>query len=338
MFEAFTYEVILEDMLSRVANDVDKREGSIIYDALAPAAYHLAEMYFYMDTFFDLVSGDTAVGVYLDRVAADQGIIRKEATYAVRRIETSGPINIGTRWAINDVVYTVTALISENAYSAVCEQAGDVGNTYSGEMENIDNVAGITAALTDIISSGEDEETDDALRLRFYNKVQSSGTSGNKYDYRNWALSVPGCGDAKVYPLWDGPGTVKVLVVDENMGIDTELPEKVFAYIETVRPIGAVVMVNNPSSLEINVSANITLDGTKTLAEVQTAFTKSLTDYLKATVFEVYSISYAKVGSLLLSTIGVADYDNLQLDGGIGNIVIGDNELPVCGTVTLTEV
>lgn len=338
MFEAFTYEVILEDMLSRVSSDVDKREGSIIYDALAPAAYHLAEMYFYLDTFIDLVSGDTAVGEYLDRVVADHGMTRKTATYAVRKITTSGAVGIGTRWGINDTSYTITAFLSPNVYSATCEQLGDIGNKYSGTLENIDYVSGVTATLTDIIISGENVETDDYLRARFYTQIQTTGTSGNVHDYRNWALEVPGCGDAKVFPLWDGAGTVKVLVVDENMTIDEALPAKVADYIEKVRPIGASVTIACPTSLSINTEANVILDGTKTLAEVDEAYTASKTAYLLDTVFEVYSVSYAKLGSLLLSTPGVQDYDGLLVNGGTSNITIGDAEMPICGTVTLTEV
>lgn len=60
MWENMTYENILKDMLGRVTSDVDKREGSVIYDALAPAAYKLAEAYFMLNIFLDLVSGDTA--------------------------------------------------------------------------------------------------------------------------------------------------------------------------------------------------------------------------------------------------------------------------------------
>lgn len=338
MWENMTYEAILNDMLSRVPSDVDKRMGSIIYDALAPAAYKLAEAYFMLDRFVDLVSGDTAIGEYLDRVVADYGITRKTATYAVRKITTSGAVDIGTRWGINNLTYTVTALLSENVYIAACKQAGDIGNQYSGTLENIDNVSGVTATLTDIITSGEDKETDDALRARFYAQVQSSGTSGNIHDYRKWALEVSGCGDAKVFPLWNGTGTVKVLVVDENMAIDETLPETVADYIETVRPIGATVTVDSPVSLLINVTANVELNGTKSLAEVQTAFAATLTEYLRDTVFEIYSVSYAKIGSLLLATAGVEDYSDLLVNVGSANITIGDTEMPICGMVTLTEV
>lgn len=338
MFEEMTYENILKDMLNKVTSDVDKREGSVIYDAIAPCAYQLAQTYFMMNNFLDLVSGDTATGEYLDRVVADYGIKRKSATYAVRKVVTSGSIDLGTRWGLGDTSYQIKAKLSDNTYSADCEQAGIIGNTYSGTLENIDNVIGITAIVTDIITSGEDDEDDDNLRERFYKQVQSVSTSGNAYDYRNWAMDVPGCGDAKVFPLWNGAGTVKVLVVDENMEVDEALPVKVHDYIETVRPIGALVTVQSPINLMINVSAQVTLDGSKSLTEVKSSFMASIKTYLQDTVFEVYSVSYAKIGSILLSTPGVKDYASLLINNNTGNITIGVTEMPICGSITLTEV
>lgn len=338
MFEDMTYENIMADMLSRVTSDVDKREGSVIYDALAPCAYYLAQTYFNLNNFLDLVSGDTAVGEYLDRVVADYGLARKAATYAVRKVTTTGAIDAGTRWGLNGTSYMVTALLSTNVYSATCEQAGDIGNLYSGTLENIDNVSGVTATLTDIITSGDDEETDDNLRARFFAKVQAPSTSGNADSYKEWALEVANVGDAKVFPLWNGAGTVKVLVVDSNMTIDVTLPATVAAYIETVRPIGADVTVESPTSKTINVTANVILDGSQTLAEVQTAFTAALAAYLKDTIFDTYSVSYAKIGSLLLATAGIQDYNTLLVNSGTANITIADTEMPLAGVVTLTEV
>ncbi len=49
MYENITYEVILQRMLDRVPNNIDKREGSIIYNALAPAAVELQNMYIEFD-------------------------------------------------------------------------------------------------------------------------------------------------------------------------------------------------------------------------------------------------------------------------------------------------
>lgn len=338
MFEDMAFEKILDDMLSLVKSDVDKREGSVIYDALAPCAFKLAETYYQLNNFLDLVSGDTAVGEFLDRVVADHGITRKPPTYAIRRVGTTGEVKIGTRWGLNDTTYKISELISPNIYKAKCEQLGSIGNTYSGQLENIDNVSGVTATLTDIITPGEDEESDDNLRARFYMQIQAPSTSGNADNYKKWALEVPGVGDAKVFPLWNGNGTIKVIVVDENMDLDTALPTKVFNYIEAVRPIGATVTVESPEVKTINVLANVILDGSKTMDEVKAAFTSALNSYLKEIVFKTYSISYARIGSLLLSTAGVTDYSDLLVNGGTANITLLDTEMPILGTVTLTEV
>ncbi len=340
MFEDMTYENILADMLSRVTNDVDKREGSVLYDAIAPCAYQLAQTYFYLNNFLDLVSGDTAVGEYLDRVVADYGMTRKSATYAVRKVETTGALDdiVETRWALGTTSYSIKEKLSSNTYSASCEQSGEIGNAYSGTLENIDNVSGVTATLTDIISAGQDEETDDNLRARFYQRVQSTSTSGNIYDYKKWALEVPGVGDARVFPLWDGNGTVKVIIVDENMAIDPELPTQVFNYVETVRPIGAAVTVTCPGEKLINIIANVALDGSRTLEEVRAVFNSLVADYFKDAIFDFYTISYAKIGSLLLSVPGVADYNSLLINNGTANIAIGDVEMPILGVITLSGV
>lgn len=87
MYEEMTYENILQQMLDRVTSDVDKREGSVIFDALAPAAYFLADQFFQLGNFIDLVLPDTAVGEYLDRAVSGYGVSRKPANVAVRKIE-----------------------------------------------------------------------------------------------------------------------------------------------------------------------------------------------------------------------------------------------------------
>lgn len=332
-----TYEEILQGMLDKVPSNVDKREGSIIYDALSPCAYFLAQQQFQLDNFDELVFADTALGEYLDLAVADHGLTRKAATAAVRQVTTSAAITLGTVWGINEVTYTITQLLSANHYSAVCNTVGAIGNQYTGALSPISNISGVTATLGDIITSGTDIETDDALRARLYEKVRMPATSGNAYQYKQWALEVAGVGDAKVFPLDDGPGTVTVLVVDSNKAISESLPDTAAEYIETVRPIGATVTVASPTAKSITISATIILDGSKTLAEVKTAFEAALEEFLAGTVFTTYSVSYAKIGGLLLDTAGVEDYSGLTINSGTGNVTIGTKEIPVKGTVTLTE-
>lgn len=329
MWENMTFESILNDMLSKISTDVDKREGSVIYDALAPAAYKLAETYFMLNAFLDLVSGDTAVGEFLDRVVADYGIARKSATYAIRKIETTGEVDLGTRWGIQGLVYTITELISPSTYKAVCEQYGAIGNQYSGALENIDNVNGVIAILTDIVVSGADEETDDNLRTRFYLDLQRPATSGNADNYKQWALDVAGIGDAKVLPLWNGPGTVKVVIVDSDKNPATEqLVQAVHSYIETARPVGALVDIVSAGKQDINITAKVSLASGFTIQSVQNTFINALEKYRKEIAFKDTYLSYAAIGNILFGVDGVADYTDLKLNNEMQNIILGSESIP----------
>ncbi len=338
-YEDMTYEELVQAMLNKVSSDVDKREGSLIFDAVAPCAYFLTQMKFQLENFIDLVFPDTAIGEYLDRAVSAYGIDRKSATPAVRKMITSASVELGTRWGIGEVVYTVTGQQDTNEYKVTCETAGEIGNQYSGAMSPVSNgISGVTAELTDILTAGTDEETDEAMRERFYTKVRMPATSGNAYHYQQWALEVPGTGAAKVFPLDDGPGTVTVLVVDDDMEISSSLPDAVAAYIETVRPIGATVTVESPAALTITISANVMLDGSREIVAVKTDYEEVVKRFLKDTVFTTYRVSYARLSALLLDVAGVEDFDSFLLNSGTGNVIVEDKQIPVLGTISLTEV
>lgn len=333
-----SYEDILQGLLDLVPTNVDKREGSIIYDALAPCAFFLAEQDFKLDNFTDLVLPDTAIGEYLDRTVKAYGISRKEATAAVRVMNASAAVELGTRWAINDLAYVVTDYLSDNQYEATCETAGEIGNQYSGTLSPLSNISGVTAELGDIISPGTDVETDEALRERFFAKVQLPATSGNSYHYQQWALAVSGCGAAKVFPLDNGPGTVTVLVVDDDLEVSDILPGQVAEYIEAVRPIGATVTVGSPEQFPVSVTANVTLDGSATIEKVTESFKTALDEFLRGTIFETYRLSYAKISSILLDVEGVEDFDDFLLNDAVANVRLDEKQIPVMGTVVLAEV
>lgn len=333
-----TFEELLQEMLDMVPSNVDKREGSIIYDALAPCAYFLAQQYFQLKNFIDLVLPDTALEGYLDRTISAYGMARKEATAAVRKVIATAEIPVGSRWGIEGLVYVITGCLEGLNYIAECETVGDIGNQYSGDLQEISTESGAGAKLSEIITPGADEETDDALRDRFYQKVRLPATSGNIHHYKQWAMEVAGVGNAKIFPLDNGAGTVTVLIVNSNKEVDESLENAVADHLETVRPIGASVTVDSPETKEIHISADILLDGTRMKSEILDNFRTKLKNHLKSLIFTEYRVSYARVGSILLNTEGVKDYDNLLLNQTLSNVSIGQKEIPVLGILELTEV
>jgi uncharacterized phage protein gp47/JayE len=80
MFEQVTYESIMDRMLSGVRNaapELDIREGSLIYTAVAPIAAELMQMYIELDTVLNETFADTQSLPFLQRRAAERGIFLK---------------------------------------------------------------------------------------------------------------------------------------------------------------------------------------------------------------------------------------------------------------------
>ena len=99
---------------------------------------------------------------------------------------------------------------------------------------------------------GLDEEDTEDFRDRLLFQLQRPATSGNADHYRQWAREVAGVGDALVLPLHQGPGTVKVLVVDEDRTpAKPALLDEVFAHIEEERPIGCLLYTSRSISWRI---------------------------------------------------------------------------------------
>lgn len=334
MFEDRTFDAIQEEMLQDMRDDIDKREGSIAWDATAAVSYRLAEMYFYLQNYPDLVFPDTAVENYLDRTCVPYGIERKKAVCAVRKVMADGSMEIGSRWQIQDVIYSIKEMIREGEYLAQCEQEGDVGNQYSGQLQSL-NYSTVGATLGEIVTLGTEKETDEALRKRLIAKIQRPSTSGNVNDYYNWATECDGVGEARVVPLWDGPGTVKVIIVNgDKEPADSALIEAVKEHIESLRPIGAVVTVVSAERITVNIVAKVVLDGT-TLSAAQEEFSKAVREYLQDRAFAVTYIGMAKIGTILMEISGVEDYAELSINGKMENLKIQDNQIAVCGSIRL---
>lgn len=344
MYENMTYEVILENMLENVKDDVDKREGSIIYDAISPVAYSLAKMYFELSNYSDLVFPDTAAGSYLDRAAISFNLTRKKASKAVKKGVFNKEVPLGSRFSTTGdiaMVYRVESEIgaeNENyAYALVCETAGYAGNSYTGMLIPIDYINGLTCAdLNGVITEGTNEETDEEFRTRLMAKIQRPSTSGNAQDYYNWALECTGVGAARVFPLANGPGTVSILITDSiKTAADQALVKNVWNHIEELRPIGANVTVASAIEKKIDISSRVKLEKDVDLRQVQQLYRQNVERYLSEQVFKITYLSLARIGNLLMEVSGVEDYDTLQIDGVMESMHIAENEIAVLNSVRL---
>ena len=207
MYENITYDVILNRMLARVSDRMDKREGSVIWDTHSPAAVELQILYMELDTILREAYGDTASREFLILRCRERGISPWEATKAVLKgiFTPAGTDVTGQRFNAGELNYVVLERTGPGEYMVQCETPGRVGNQYSGTLVPVEYIPGLqTAELAEILIPGEDEEETEALRRRYLDSFNGSAFGGNVRDYLEKINAVPGVGGAKVERVWNG--------------------------------------------------------------------------------------------------------------------------------------
>lgn len=352
MYENITYEDILQRMLDRVPNSMDKREGSIIFDALAPAAVELQLMYIEFDIILTETFGDTASREYLIRRAAERGVIPYAATNAVlKAVATPSTINVavGSRFSLNELNYIVTEKIVDGEYKVMCETTGVIGNSYFGDLIPINYIQGLeTIKITELLIPGEDEEDTESIRERYFATFDTKPYGGNKKDYIQKTNALAGVGSTKVKPVWNGGGTVLLTVLDSeyNKASDT-LVQFVQNEIDPTKdgtgvgiaPIGHVVTVQTADEVVVTISTNITFQEGYSFSSQKTAIEEAINAYLleirKVWADETASVvRISQIETRILNLTGVVDINNTKINGAASNLVLGEYEIPVLGGVS----
>lgn len=338
-----TAEQTLNRMLGNTPGQWDKSTGSWTYDIEKAVAIELQNNVQQNVDFIDKINVDNLAGEELTRfVFQRSGVERVQPTPASGSVTvtTIGPANIvvGDLFAAENVFFEATANVSTNQASTLevpvrATIPGINGNVPAGAINSfpttIANVSTVTN--TQAFDNGFPVEDDDALRQRYYLRLQQPGKSGNKYHYREWAQEVAGVGKVKVFPAWNGPLTVKVAILDFEERVASQfLIDSVYQKIEEERPFGATVTVVTATVLNVNVSATFSMEVGYTFEQVRPNLESRLRDYFKSISFTegLNYISAAQIGREILFVEGIRDYSNLTLNGSSGNLAIGEEEIP----------
>jgi len=207
MYEDQSYEEILGRMLDRISGGIDKREGSLVWDSNAPAAAELASLYISLRWMLDQAFADTASREYLIRHAKDRGIFPEPASGSILKAvctPASLEVPIGARFSCETLNYRITEKIAPGEYKLLCETPGTVGNKNFGILIPIEFIPGLeTATLKEVLIPGEDEESDESLRKRYYDSFRNLSFGGNRADYLSRVNAIPGVGAVKVERAWN---------------------------------------------------------------------------------------------------------------------------------------
>ena len=218
---AETITSITERLLAEVPEQYDTTEGTYTYDIEKSVAVEFDNAYDQLETVRKQSHVSTASGTYLEKCVAHFGLYRKSATYATGNITVTGTsgavLPVGSKVAAGNVMFTVndTVTIGDDGTASapvICDTAGTQGNVLAGYINRFPvTISGLLRVTNEhATTGGSNDETDTQLRERYNEYISRPVTSGNKYQYISWAKSVPGVGDAKCIPLWNGPGIQKI--------------------------------------------------------------------------------------------------------------------------------
>lgn len=296
------YDYWLDLMLENVPDDIDQREGSVIYDALAPAAMIMAQQSLTRANIIKQTYIKTAQGQFLDYRAEEHGTSRYAATQTEVKAKfldsdgnTINNVQIGDQFASigeTPIFYTVQKINDDLTGELTADDPGTIANSYIGQILPVTSNDSLSwAEIIEIVAPARDAETDDHLRDRLLKADDWIAYGGNITDYLAMLSKISEVGAGQVYPVWNGAGTVKLVIVDNNlMPASADLVKKVKNIIDPVdnesqgyglAPIDHQVTVVAPTPLTVNIAATVNIDGTHGADIVKAKIKTAIEEYFK---------------------------------------------------------
>lgn len=331
--------------------------------------------YYYRVTAIDGEGGETPASTEINRaVTGPTGrvdltwtAVAGAAGYRIYRGTAAG---VGTRLAeVTTALYSDTGIATvagippavnstggKKSVAIKAQASGSRANVAIGALSELLSPIGGVTLITNLAATagGTDTENDERLRERVLLEFSAAQGAGNADDYKRWALEYAGVGYAKVEPVWNGAGTVRVIVTDPlNDPVATSVVTGLQALLDPIAaqgagkaPIGATVTVATPTALTINVAATITprtgysLDGTSGTVAIRTAIATALRTYIDALIpgGDNTKVLANRVEATILSVEGVYNVAGVALNGqAVGtDVTVGSLQVPTFGTATLT--
>lgn len=354
MYEDRTYQALLAEGKAQISDNILKSEGSLVHNALSALAYELEKFYIQADYLLEQLDPATADYDNLVKLCAQRGIYPKSATYAEAKLVGDVEIPIGARFNMGAYNYIVIGKISKYECLARCETSGSAPNELTGAVTSITYVQDLSEAkITEILVKGTDASTKEDLLIEYKNSFDSSSFSGNVAEYKQKLNAMEGIGGCKIYPVWNGGGTVKAVLISSDYGTVSEylikdIQEKMCPTPKAgygIAAIGHDMTVESVKELAVNVKSKITFatgstwDNCKN--EIIAAVSGYITDQRKLwangdenTYITIY---VSRIESAILTCSGVLDIGDTTINGNVSNLALSWDAIPVMGTVEVAK-
>lgn len=351
MFENKSYEDIMDEMLDKINSSIDTRQGSVIYDAMAPVAAELEQVYSDIGLIEDECFADTASYYYLIKRAAERGVFVKQGRPAVLKAEITPPdkvIQPGTGFNIGELNYEITENLGNGYYSLTCTETGRAGNDISEDVIPIEDVEGLESiAIVEIMAYGTDDEDEESLRERYFDSFTEAAFGGNKAEYKEKADQFDVVGACKVIPVWNGGGTVKLVILGADFGAakyeTVQHIQEAFDPLMDgtgvgIAPIGHIVTVESAETQTVDIACSLILQNGYMWDDIQKTIVVAINEYflsLRKTWEDTENIvvRVGQIENILLNMDGITDVTEIKLNNDTGNVIIDTYKIPEVGEV-----
>lgn len=349
MYEDRNYYTILKDACGHISDDIQKNEGSLTYNALSALAYQIEQLYIEAKYIMDQGYGDTADYEHLKMLAAPR-VRPIEPSCAVVKGVFDVEVPIGARFNLAGYNYVVTGAIELHTYSLQCEEMGSGPNGLRGPMTAITYVDGLNSAeITDLITPGRDEETYKSFYMRYLESFQSDGFGGNVTAYKMYMNQLDGVGGSKVFPVWNGSGTVKVAVIGADWRAASDyligqIQEEVCPVAGKgygFAPIDHDVTIVPAEEIQVSVSTSITFSNGYSWAVTGPEIQEAVDNYFLSLrqswgnggEDDFLIVYIARLESAILDVRGVLDVQGTTLNSQGNNLVLTPAQIPILEAV-----
>lgn len=353
-----TPEEIQGRMMNELPADIDDMPGGFPYDMTMPTALVASELInFHLVRGLMIAFPQYAWGEWLDLHGISAGEYRHQATYASGELEVRG--QPGTEIPSGRFFSTVatsessavefrssrSVVIGDDGIVRVSVQAvlpGRGSNAGAGTvvMQNRP-LDGVTSVVNpEPITGGTEIENDNDYytRIQLRNESETLSYIGNDTDYKRWALSVDGVKECIVMQAWDGPGTVKLALVDSNGDpANEEMCAAVYDYIISPRdrsrrmlPTGtAELTVTGGTVIEVSyLCTDLDYDIEVTNMEQIKADFKAAMEVVYKRAKTLGILIYHQAESVLTDIPGVNDYGTFMINDSEDDIPLSEDEYP----------
>lgn len=346
-----------KEMLTELPSNIDTSQGNHVYNLTRSSALIAAKICeFIAPEIIKLIFPEWSYGSFLDQHAKTRNIFRRAATAANGYITVTASKEItipaGSLFAtasINDepsVFYQTLEEVTIPKDASVqvpieCTETGIVGNTQAGTIVLVaSKLTNVSAVVNEEDITGGTEQEDDATlyaRIDEYDRTQGESYVGNPADYKRWATSVDGVGEAIIISATDDSGIVTIILTDLNGDPATKnLCDSVYNYIMKpddpygrLAPVNSILVVKPPDTMPICIKATIELETGAFIEDVMAAFKSAVALYLPVALDDG-EVKYTKITNILGDTPGVNDYKDVLIGAKVdGEVTYGTSNIPI---------